>query len=115
MGIALTLLFTFLSSSALLAWDPSGTWSIEGRSDATIIIKQVGDHYVIDFQSAYSKQKAIGYLSGQQLNVTYQVLSEPGNGFNTYNRLNSDDRISEVSFDTKGSTVWSGTLIRTSK
>ena len=87
-------------------WDPVGTWSIEGRTDATITISKVDDHYVIDAKSAYSRYKSIGYLTGEQLNMTYQAEA----GFITYKR----DRMSQVTFDTKGAIAWSGVLMRTS-
>jgi len=103
--------FCLLFSIPILAWDPAGTWGIEGRSDATFIITKVDDHYVIDFKSAYSKNKAIGYFCDNQLIVVYVVLTENQCGFETFTRLD-DNRMSAVSMNTAGATVWSGNLVR---
>jgi|GEM_PF-1819093 len=100
-----------LFSIPLLAWDPAGTWGIEGRSDATYIITQVDDHYVIDFKSAYSKYKAIGYVYGNQLIVAYAVLTESQCGFQAFTRID-DNRMSAASFNTEGTSTWSGKVAR---
>jgi len=110
-GLVLGLVFAVICSIHLWAWDPAGTWRIEGRSDATIVISKVEDHYVIDIQTAYSKQKAIGYFYGDQLIVAYAVLTEAQCGFNVYKRLD-DRRMSEVSMNTDGASVWKGVLVR---
>ena len=100
-----------LFSIPVLAWDPAGTWGIEGRSDATYIITKVEDHYVIDFKSAYSKNKAIGYFCDNQLLVAYVVLTEPQCGFEAFKRLD-DNRMSAVSLNSAGTVVWSGVAVR---
>ena len=103
--------FALLFSTHLLAWDPAGTWGIEGRSDATLIITKVDDHYVVDAKSAYSKHKAIGYFQDNQLILAYVVLTENQSGFITLKRLD-DNRMAQVSLNFEGAVVWTGVLVR---
>lgn len=98
-------------SIPLLAWDPAGTWGIEGRTDATFTITKVDDHYVVNVNTAYSKQKSIGYLYQNQLIVAYVVLTETQCGFEAFTRLD-DNRMSAVSMNTEGTVGWKGVLVR---
>lgn len=69
--------FVFLSFNiTAFAWDPSGSWGIEGRTDATIKISCTDDTCKLDSQSAYSKAKATGYLLGDKLALAYNIYSD---------------------------------------
>ena len=112
MLIAVTVFVLLSFSAAAFAWDPAGTWKIQGRTDATMKIFKDGDIYRISSQSAYSKYEAIGTLIKDKLLFVITVTSDPQSYFLTFNRLD-DNRMEQVTWDpNNGKEAWRGILIR---
>jgi hypothetical protein len=83
------------------AWDPSGSWGIEGRTDATLKISCAGDTCEASFQSAYSKAKATGYVLNDKLALAYNEYSTNGIYFMTFEKR-GDTKMSKKTFDLSG-------------
>jgi len=113
MMLIAAMVFVLLSFNlSAFAWDPVGTWKIEGRTDATMKIFKDGDLYRISSQSAYSKYEAVGTLTKDKLLFVITVTSDPQSYFLTFNRLN-DNRMETVTWEpATGKEVWRGIFIR---
>lgn len=101
-------------ASGALAWDPSGTWGIEGRSDATLKISCSGDTCKCSFESAYGKFKATGYVRGNSLALVYNYLTPVDSnafGFLVYERQ-GDARMTKKTFDLTGKLAGSDNWVR---
>ncbi len=107
------MVFVLLSVNlSAFAWDPVGTWKIEGRTDATFKIFKDGDLYRASAQSAYSKYEAVGTMMKDQLLFVITTTSDPQSYFLTFTRL-SDNRMQEVTRDPNtGKEEWRGIFIR---
>jgi hypothetical protein len=113
MMLIAAMVFVLLSVNlSAFAWDPVGTWRIEGRTDATLKISKDGDLYRISSQSAYSKYEAVGTLMKDQLLFVITTTTDPQSYFLTFTRL-SDNRMEEVTRDPNtGKEAWRGIFIR---
>jgi len=112
MLIAVTVFALLSFSAAAFAWDPAGTWKIQGRTDATMKISTDGDLYRISFQSAYSKYQAVGILTNNKMYFVITVTSDPQPYFLTFTRLD-DNRMETFTWDpNNGKEAWRGIFIR---
>jgi hypothetical protein len=93
------------------AWDPSGTWGIEGRTDAKIEISCKGDACSMNVQSNYGKYKASGFVKGDKLVVAYNYLTETNFGFILFEQQGEKSMLQKT-FDLTGKVAWSGRLLR---
>ncbi|MDD5287172.1 MAG: hypothetical protein PHD54_15085 [Desulfuromonadaceae bacterium] len=96
-GVLLVLIVT----ANCFAWDPSGSWGIDGRSDATLKISCTGDSCEANFQSAYSKAKATGYVLNDKLALAYNEYTHNGVYFMTFEKR-GDAKMSKKTFDLAG-------------
>ena len=71
-------LLVFMTGATSFAWDPSGTWGIEGRTDATLKISCTGGTCEASFQSAYSKGVGTGYVLNDKLALAYNEYTITG-------------------------------------
>ena len=113
MGLIAVTMFVILSFCVTaFAWNPAGTWKIQGRTDATMKIFKDGDLYRISFESAYSKYQAVGTLRIDKMFFVVTVSSDPAPWFATFTRLD-DNRMNQVTRDPdSGNETWQGILIR---
>ena len=95
------ILLVLIATTNCFAWDPSGSWDIEGRTDATLKISCKGDVCEATFQSAYSKAKATGYVLKDQLALAYNEYTTGGIYFMTFEKR-GDTKMSKKTFDLTG-------------
>jgi hypothetical protein len=94
-------LLVFMSGTTCFAWDPSGSWGIEGRTDATLKISCTGGTCEASFQSAYSKGVGTGYVLNDKLALAYNELSHNGIYFLSFEKR-GDTKMSKKTFDLTG-------------
>jgi hypothetical protein len=105
--IGLAILMVFIMATSSFAWDPSGTWGIEGRTDANLKVDCKGHSCSCTFQSAYGKFEATGYVRDNKLILAYNYLtavSSNSYGFIVYERK-SDNRMAKKTYDLNGKLV----------
>jgi hypothetical protein len=83
------------------AWDPSGTWGNEGRTDVKMVISCKGNSCDLTSQSNYSKFKARGFVNGDRLVVAYNHLDETECGFIFFEKQDQNSMLSKT-YDPKG-------------
>jgi len=94
--------FALLSFNATaFAWDPSGTWGNEGRTDVTMRINCKGNTCDLTSQSNYSKFKARGFVNGNKLVVAYNHLDETECGFIFFEKQDESSMVSRT-YDQNG-------------
>jgi hypothetical protein len=93
------------------AWDPSGTWGNEGRTDVKMEISCKGNSCDIKSQSNYSKFTARGFVNGDKLVVAYNHLDETECGFILFEKQDQNSMLSKT-FDLKGKVVGSSRHLR---
>jgi hypothetical protein len=93
------------------AWDPSGSWGIEGRTDATLKISCNGNTCKASFQSAYSKANATGYVLGDKLALAYNEYTTNGIYFMTFEKR-GDEKMSKKTFDLDGKNTGQDNWVR---
>lgn len=93
------------------AWNPSGTWAIEGRTDTKMDISCKGDECSVKMQTNYGKYKARGFVNGDKLVVAYNYLTETQFGFILFEQQ-GEGKMIQKTLDPKGKEVWSGKLLR---
>ena len=101
----------FISASTCFAWDPSGTWAIEGRTDTRMDISCTGNACSIKMQTNYGKYDASGFINGDKLVVAYNYSTETAFGFILFERQN-DISMLQKTFDIKGKVAWTGKIVR---
>jgi hypothetical protein len=109
--IACVTLLILLCTTSVFAWDPSGSWGIEGRTDATLTISCTGETCSATFQSAYSKAKATGYVLNDKLALAYNEYSHGGVYFMTFEKR-GDTKMSKKTFDLNGKLTGSDNWVR---
>jgi hypothetical protein len=96
------------------AWDPSGTWGIEGRTDAKLEMICSGSVCTGKFQSAYGKFEASGFVRDNKLALVYNYLTDVsanGFGFLVYEKK-TDNSMSKKALDLSGKVVGTDNWIR---
>jgi hypothetical protein len=93
------------------SWDPSGTWGISGRTDATLKISCVGDACTASFQSDYSKAKATGYVLNDKLALAYNEYTTHGIYFMTFEKQ-GDTKMSKKTFYLDGKNIGGENWVR---
>lgn len=93
------------------AWDPSGTWGNEGRTDVKMKISCNGNVCDIHSQSNYSKYAARGFVNGDKLAVAYNHLDETECGFILFEKQNENSMMSKT-YDLKGKLLGSSRHLR---
>jgi len=83
------------------AWDPSGTWGNEGRTDVKMVVSCKENICDLKSQSNYSKYTARGFVNGNQLVVAYNHLDETECGFIFFEKQNENSMLSKT-YDPKG-------------
>jgi hypothetical protein len=104
MFIILTIISAVFCSIQAFALDPSGTWGIEGRTDAKLEVNCSGGVCKCQFQSAYSKAKCTGYVRENKLALSYDEKENGGNSslvFVVYEMLDKN-RMSSKTLDLTG-------------
>ncbi len=109
--IILGVLLVFMFGATCFAWNPSGTWAIEGRTDAKMNISCKGDACVVQVQTNYGKYKASGFVNGDKLVVAYNYLTETQFGFILFEQQGKNSML-QTTFNLKGKVVWTGKLFR---
>jgi len=110
-------LFAMLSFALLsfnvtaFAWDPSGTWGNEGRTDVTMRINCKGNICDLNSQSNYSKFKARGFVNGNKLVVAYNHLDETECGFIFFEKQDENSMVSKT-YDLTGKVAGSSRHLR---
>jgi hypothetical protein len=99
--ILLGAMLVLVAAANCFAWDPSGVWGIEGRTDATLKISCTGNTCEASFQSDYSKAKATGYVLNDKLALTYNEYTTKGIYFMTFQKQ-GDTKMSKKTFDLDG-------------
>jgi hypothetical protein len=105
------LLLVVMTAATCFAWDPSGTWAIEGRTDSKMDISCNGDACVVQAQTNYGKYKASGFVNGDKLVVAYNYLTETQFGFILFEKQGENSML-QTTFDLKGKVIWTGKLFR---
>lgn len=93
------------------AWDPSGSWGIEGRTDATLNISCNGNSCKATFQSSYSKANATGYVLGEKLAIAYNEYTTKGIYFMTFEKR-GDAKMLGKTFDLDGKNTGQNNFVR---
>jgi len=101
----------FVTASTCFAWDPSGTWAIEGRTDTIMNVFCTGNVCKLKMQTNYGKYDASGFVNGDKLVVAYNYLTETAFGFILFERQN-DKSMLQTTLDITGKVVWNGKLLR---
>ncbi len=109
--IILAVCLVFITVSTSFAWDPSGTWAIEGRTDTKMDISCTENACSLKMQTNYGKYAASGFVNGDKLVVAYNYLTETAFGFILFEQQ-GDNSMLQKTFDIKGKVVWNGKLLR---
>lgn len=104
-------LLVFAVTANCFAWDPSGTWSIEGRGDTKMDISCKSDSCNVIFNSNYGKYKANGFVNGDKMVCAYTYVTETAFGFILFERQGEKGMLQKT-FDLQGKVAWSGRLLR---
>lgn len=99
--ISIGVLIVLFTAANCFAWDPSGSWGIEGRTDATLKISCTGGTCDATFQSDYSKATATGYVLNDKLALTYNEYTTKGIYFMTFEKQ-GETKMSKKTFDLTG-------------
>ncbi|PKN33948.1 MAG: hypothetical protein CVU61_10935 [Deltaproteobacteria bacterium HGW-Deltaproteobacteria-19] len=105
--IGLAMLMVLTIATTCYAWDPTGMWGIEGRTDAKLKVNCLGNACSCSFQSAYGKFEATGYVKENKLLLVYNYLTKVSSnsyGFLVYERIN-DNRMVKKTLDPNGKVV----------
>jgi hypothetical protein len=104
--------FVFLNFNiTAFAWDPSGSWGIEGRTDATLVMSCKEDACSYTLQSAYGRYRASGFIKGDQIVVAYNYLTENNFGFILFEKR-GDNRMYTTTYNPNGKVMGNTTVIR---
>jgi len=104
--------FVLLSFNVMaFAWDPSGTWAIEGRTDTKMDIFCKGNGCSVKMQTNYGKYEACGFVNGDKFVVAYNYLTETSFGFILFEQQGQNS-MKQTTYDLKGKVAWSGKLLR---
>lgn len=109
--ILLGALIVLVTAANCFAWDPSGTWYIEGRGDTKMDISCKGDSCGIEFASNYGKYKANCFVNGGKMVCAYNYLTETAFGFILFEQQ-GEIAMLQKTFDLKGKVAWSGRILR---
>ena len=109
--IILAVCLVFLTAATCFAWDPSGTWAIEGRMDTKMDISCKGDACTLKMQTNYGKYNASGFVNGDKVVVAYNYLTETQFGFILFEQQGENSMLQKT-FDIKGKVIWAGKLLR---
>lgn len=106
-----TIISAMFCSLQAFAWDPSGVWAIEGRSDTKMEISCKGDACKLTMQTNYGRYIATGYVKGDKLVVAYNYLTDTSFGFILFEQQSGKSMLQKT-IDLNGKVAWTGKLNR---
>lgn len=110
-SLTTALCLIFMVTLPAYAWDPSGNWGLEGRSDIDLRVTCQGDTCNATFQSARSKGKGSGYVLNDKMMMAYYESSSNNLYFWTFFK-NGESRMAGHTYGLDGKSMGEDKWIR---